>query len=162
MPDRRTDVEDFLYVEAACLDNRRFRDWLALFAEDCWYWLPVSPDQTERSEGLAHINDDRALLEIRVDRLSGTDVIPQQPPSATSRMVGNVQIAAQTGDRIDVRSRLHMIEYRPRPYEPDEYRSFAAAVTHILHSTDDGFRIAGKRVDLVNATAALDAISVPL
>ena len=32
------EIEQFLYREARLLDERRFRDWLALFTEDARYW----------------------------------------------------------------------------------------------------------------------------
>ena len=37
--------EDFLIEEARILDERRFRDWMGLFAEDGTYWVPAAPDQ---------------------------------------------------------------------------------------------------------------------
>ena len=33
--------ERFLFHEARLLDERRFDDWLALFAPDGWYWVPL-------------------------------------------------------------------------------------------------------------------------
>ena len=42
MADRlREAVEDFLYHEAELLDERRYRDWLELFADDAVYWMPA-------------------------------------------------------------------------------------------------------------------------
>jgi benzoate/toluate 1,2-dioxygenase beta subunit len=34
-------VVEFLGVEAAALDQREWDRWLALYAEDCTYWLPA-------------------------------------------------------------------------------------------------------------------------
>ena len=45
-------LEDFIIHEARLLDARRFRDWMALFAEDGTYWVPAVPDQTARSTRL--------------------------------------------------------------------------------------------------------------
>ena len=36
----RADVEDFLYHEAALLDDWRLDDWLELLAEDAAYYVP--------------------------------------------------------------------------------------------------------------------------
>ena len=33
-------VEQFLYREAALLDDKSRQDWLALYTEDCFYWVP--------------------------------------------------------------------------------------------------------------------------
>jgi len=36
-----------LYAEAECLDERRWDDWLALYAVDCTFWVPswISDDE---------------------------------------------------------------------------------------------------------------------
>src|SRR4051794_41850053 len=46
------EIEEFLYREAELLDGRRYRDWLALLADDIRYWMPmrrnVKYGETER------------------------------------------------------------------------------------------------------------------
>ena len=37
----RADIEEFLYSEADLLDERRFRDWLNLLADDISYFMPI-------------------------------------------------------------------------------------------------------------------------
>ena len=37
----REEIEDFLYLEADLLDQRRFREWLDLLAEDLVYFMPI-------------------------------------------------------------------------------------------------------------------------
>ena len=37
----KQDVEDFLYREMELLDERRFEEWLELFAEDLVYFMPM-------------------------------------------------------------------------------------------------------------------------
>jgi 3-phenylpropionate/cinnamic acid dioxygenase small subunit len=158
----RDAVADFLVHEAELLDDRRFADWAELFTEDGYYWAPVDPAQTDPGAGLAHFRDDRALLRVRADRLQQEGVIPQTPPSRTSRIVGNLRVLAEAPE-ILVRSALHVVEYRVKRGEPaDDERIYAATVRHCLERRDDGFRIRWKRVDLVNAAAALRAISIPL
>ena len=41
-PDLQHEVEQFLYHEAALLDERRFRDWLDLLADDIAYTLDTN------------------------------------------------------------------------------------------------------------------------
>ena len=41
----RSECERFLIHEARLLDDRRFRDWMALFTEDGSYWVPASVGQ---------------------------------------------------------------------------------------------------------------------
>ena len=42
-----TDTESFLIHEARILDERRWEDWLALFADDGWYWVPIEEGQKD-------------------------------------------------------------------------------------------------------------------
>src|SRR4051812_49014336 len=37
----KADIEDFLYAEADLLDERRFREWLNLLANDIIYFMPI-------------------------------------------------------------------------------------------------------------------------
>ena len=36
----RTNIEDYLFHEAALLDEWRLPEWFDLFAEDCHYFVP--------------------------------------------------------------------------------------------------------------------------
>ena len=84
------EIETFLVHEARLLDERRYEDWLALFTEDGWYWVPVEEGQASPKETVSLIYDDRRLLETRVRRLTQTKLHAQEPKSRTSRIVTNV------------------------------------------------------------------------
>ena len=43
--DTQREVERFLYFQAEVLDERRWEDWLDLFADDGVYWMPASKNQ---------------------------------------------------------------------------------------------------------------------
>lgn len=161
MTDIRT-VERFLYHEARLLDDARFDDWLALFTEAAWYWVPTDPDQKDPVETVSVIYDDRRLLETRVRRLNNPNIHAQSPPSRTSRIIGNVMIEPTEGmENMDgaelvVSSRFQMTEFRR-----DDQRQFAGGLTHGLVGAKDGFKIAWKRVDLVNCDGMMEGITVP-
>ena len=42
----QTEVEQFLYYQADVLDERRWDEWLGLFTDDGYYWMPASSEQT--------------------------------------------------------------------------------------------------------------------
>jgi len=151
-------VERFLFHEAALLDAGRYEDWLTLFANDCWYWAPIEPGQDDPRDTVSIIYDDRRLLETRVRRLLNPNIHAQTPPSRTSRLIGNITIdgAETAAGQIAVSSRLQMVEHRR-----DRQRLFAAAVGHGLEPRDGSFRIAWKRVDLVDCDGVHDGIVVP-
>jgi len=39
--------EQFLYHEARLLDTQQYDEWLALFADDSTYWLPLEQAQQD-------------------------------------------------------------------------------------------------------------------
>jgi biphenyl 2,3-dioxygenase beta subunit len=71
------EVEQFLYREAALLDDRRFADWLALIADDIHYWMPIRRTVTVENlkleyasaDGMAYFDDDKSDLRMRVEKL---------------------------------------------------------------------------------------------
>ncbi|HEX2173140.1 MAG TPA: aromatic-ring-hydroxylating dioxygenase subunit beta, partial [Dehalococcoidia bacterium] len=80
---------DFLYHEAELLDARRYREWLALFAEDARYWVPLRENQTDPENELNIIYDDHGRLDDRLYRLEGGYALAQDPPSRTARTISN-------------------------------------------------------------------------
>ena len=150
------EIESFLVAEARLLDERRWDDWLALFAEDGWYWVPLEEGQASPRDTVSLIYDDRRLLETRIRRLAEAALHAQTPVSRTSRIVVNPTIEAEDGDEVTIRAKFEMIEYRR-----DARRVFAGTTWHLLRREGSGFRILWKRVDLVDCDAVHDGISVP-
>lgn len=151
------EIEAFLFHEARLLDERRFEDWLALFTETAWYWVPSQPGQDNPVDTVSLIYDDRRLLEMRVHRLVHTAPHAQSPPSRTSRLIGNVTVeSGDEGGSIVSASNFQMVEYRR-----DAQRLFAGACHHRLERRDDGLKIQSKRVDLVNCDGMMDGLTVP-
>ena len=46
-PEDLREIELLLYRETEFLDLGLYDRWLELFCEDCTYWVPASPDQTD-------------------------------------------------------------------------------------------------------------------
>lgn len=89
----RTEVEDFLYYEAALLDQWRLEEWLDLFTIDCVYEIPA-PDRPEDDPAMSFslIHDRRPMLEQRVIRLKKPTAHAEFPHSRTRRLITNVRI----------------------------------------------------------------------
>ncbi|MGH7090589.1 MAG: aromatic-ring-hydroxylating dioxygenase subunit beta [Stellaceae bacterium] len=149
-------VEAFLVAEARLLDEGRFEDWLALFTDDAWYWVPAAPDQANPFDAVSLVYDDRRLLETRVRRLLNPNIHAHTPPARASRIVSNVTIEEQADDAATVRSKLLMVEYRR-----NAQRLFAATCRHRLVIRGEGLKIAWKRVDLVNCDSELEGLVLP-
>lgn len=155
----RAPFEAFLIHEAALLDARRFRDWMALFADDGTYWVPAVPDQDSPFNQASLFYDDRELMKTRIDRLEHPRIHIQTPPSRTAHLIGN--IAVETADaakgEFTVGSTVIMVEYRD-----ERQRVFAGRQRHRLRRDGASFRIVQKRVDLINCDSAFEAMAVPI
>jgi benzoate/toluate 1,2-dioxygenase beta subunit len=148
------EVEQFLYREASLLDRQRLEEWLRLYTEDATYWVPLERDQKDPWNTSSIIFDDRTLLDIRVRQYRDPRAHARLPAARTVHQVGNVSIMQEAGNEVLVGSSLVLIEYRK-----ERQRVFGALVEHRLRRTEDGLRIAAKRVDIVNSEAELDGIA---
>jgi len=149
------DVAQFLYHEARLLDTGQLEAWLDLFTEDATYWVPLERDQKEAAETSSIIHDDRTLLELRVKQARHPRAHARLPLARTVHNVGNVMLLGETNAEIRVGSTLHLVEWRN-----ERQRLWGALVEHRLRRAGDGFKIAHKRVDLVNSEGELDGIAI--
>ena len=147
--------ELFLYHEARLLDTQRFEEWLALFTDDATYWVPLERDQADGVETSSIIHDDRTLLGLRVQQLRHPRAHARLPHARTVHQVGNVMVLEERGQELRVSSTLQLVEWRH-----ERQRVWGALVEHRLRRADEGFRIAAKRVDLVNSEGELDGIAI--
>jgi len=155
-PEANRGVEQFLFREAQCLDDRQFEDWLALWDGDGRYWVPRFHRQANPFEQVSLFWEDKMLREVRVRRVSNPRNWSQQPPTRSSHLVGNITIQGlDAAGRLIVRSSLHYTEWR------GDQRQLAGTVHHKLMATDDGgWRIYLKRVDLVNCDSVFANLEV--
>jgi 3-phenylpropionate/cinnamic acid dioxygenase small subunit len=87
----RQEVEDFLYREAALLDEWRLEEWLEILTDDAIYQVP----STDAPEGDARntlyiIADDALRIRSRVKQLLGKSAWAENSHSRTRRMITNV------------------------------------------------------------------------
>ena len=150
------EIAGFLIAEARMLDERRWEDWLTLFTEDGWYWVPLEEGQADPRETVSLIYDDRRLLETRIRRLAEAALHAQTPASRTSRIVANATVEGENAGDVTVRAKFQMVESRQ-----DRRRVFAGTTWHRLRRDGEGLRIRWKRVDLVDCDSVHDGISVP-
>lgn len=103
-------VEQFLFHEAALLDDRRFSDWLELIADDVHYWMPIRRTvmladldrEFTKIGGMSFFDDDKNDLKMRVDKLYSGSSWSEDPPSRTRHNVSNVQVTDLAGDEVSV------------------------------------------------------------
>ena len=97
----RAEIEDYLYREAAMLDDWRLEEWLELFTLDCVYEVPATDAPTsDPSITWSLIHDRRTMLEQRVIRLKKPEAHAEFPHSQTRRIIGNVRIIGATDENV--------------------------------------------------------------
>lgn len=138
-------VQAFLIHEAALLDGQQFERWLDLFAEDGRYWVPASWDQVSPLESVSIHYEDKALLQVRIMRLRHPSTENMHPAPRTMHAVSNVRIETADATELVAASQLLMVDYRL-----EQQRITAGHCRHRLRRTDQGWKIAEKRVDLLN------------
>lgn len=140
-----SDIEKLLYREARLMDEHRYRDWLALWAEDGVYWVPCNGPGRDPEDELSIIYDDYQRLSDRVARFESGTVLPQSPPAMMRRVVSNIERGETTGDETTVMSNFLLVEARG-----GRQILWAGQSTHRLRAAAGGLKIAYKKVILVN------------
>ena len=139
----RAEVEDFLYHEAALLDDWKLNDWEALLADDACYYVPPNDhlDGDHRTT-LFLVADDRERIRQRIIRINDPNCHAEYPKSRTRRMISNVRILSVEGDLVTVSA--NFVCYRFRRYE--RIREYVGAYRYVLRRASDSFKIKERRV----------------
>ena len=150
------DAERFLYREARLLDEHRYEEWQALFTDDATYWLPIQRDGEEADPlaGISIVYDDVTRIDERVYRTLHTPVLDQNPRSRTVRLVTNVEVEPGPDGQSMVRCTQMIGELRPGGRGQvglNDQRLFLGRCEYLLRRVDEEWRIARKKVVLLNA-----------
>jgi 3-phenylpropionate/cinnamic acid dioxygenase small subunit len=115
------EIEQFLFLEAELLDDRRFRDWLNLLADDLHYFMPTRANRTLRElkyetstpGEVPSFEDDKVSMGWRVSQFETGMHWAEDPPSRTRHLVTNVRVkTTEADDEFAVRS--NFLCYRNR------------------------------------------------
>ena len=148
-----SDLIDFVYDEASLLDEHRHDEWLALFTDDGYYWMPLAPGQTDARLHASLLYEDTLLLKVRIERLQGQRTFSQHPQSRCHHLLQRPTIVERDDEkgRYVVKAAFHYVEWRQ-----DVQTLYAGWERFELVRDPDGrLRIALKRVDLLNCDGAL-------
>lgn len=153
----KADMEDFLYAEADLLDERRFRDWLNLLADDVTYFMPIrrnvkfgqhtERENTRQGAGISWFDEDKWTLTKRVDQILTGVHYAEEPLSRVCHMVSNVQILRvmpSVDEPREVEVRCRFLVYQNR-IEYETY-TFVGKRTDLIRKTPDGWTIARREI----------------
>ena len=144
--------------EARLLDQLRYEEWLTLFARECIYWVPATPNAGDPRREVAVMFDDRRRLEDRVFRLRTGFAWSQAPASRTVRLIANVEVFAT--DRDDVR--MARSTFLIHEFWGDETRFLSGWAGHRFAQADGRWEIAVKQVNLIECDQCIRNPSIIL
>jgi len=139
----RDEVEEFLYEEAALLDEWNLRKWQTLFTPDGEYMIVTpnieNPETASPLKSLFLVADDQERLTQRVERLLDKTAHVEFPHSKTRHCLSNIRIEPEGGG---LRVRANFVTYRTKN---DETTYFPGHVIYDLERDGRSFRIHRKR-----------------
>ena len=154
----KEEIEQFLYHEAELLDERRYEEWLALFAEDAQYFMPMrrnvphdEPDRefTRAGYDVNWFDEGKDTLTRRVKQILTGIHWAEEPPSRICHMISNVQVvtavapSASSGE-VTVKSRF--LVYRNRVETETDF--LVGKREDVLRRVNGGWQIARRKIIL--------------
>ena len=143
-PALRGRVEEFLFREAALLDDWKLEEWVGLFTDDARYVVPSTdlPEGDPRRD-LVFIDDDIVRLRARAARLNSRHSHRENPRSRTRRFVSNVRVE-ETGDgQLSVFANVLVYRFRSGEGAP-----YVGTIEYILRRDGKDLKIAYRRAVL--------------
>lgn len=146
----RIEVQDLYYLEAELLDDRRWEEWLDLFADDLEYTAPIRVTRKTPAvdvvDDIGHFDDSKGSLTLRVKRLRTDVAWAEDPPSHTRRLITNLRIRpGGAADELAVRT--NMLIFRSRG-DAGDHELIAGERQDSLRREDGEWLIARRRTVL--------------
>lgn len=161
-------VEQFLYLESLLLDERRFEEWLDLFAEDAHYFMPTRSVRYERDiekelsgpNDVAHFDETKEHLAQRVTRIRSGMAWAEDPPSRTRHLITNVMVEeTEHPDEYLVKS--NFLTFRGRlDVDTDWFPGSRVDVLRREANAEHGWLIASRTIVLDHAVVLSKNISI--
>lgn len=159
-------VEQFLYAEAELLDTHRYDEWLALFTQDCHYWIPSRHTRPIRERHLelseldeqGFADDDYGMLRGRVRRITSGMQWSEEPPSRTRRLLTNVRVEEESDGNLYTRTNFYV--YRSRLERHQDW--FVGERFDTLRPVDSAglpYRISSRKIVFDQTTVLAPSIS---
>ena len=159
------EVERFYFREARLLDERQFRDWLALFTGDVRYWMANRTNRYQRISKAVKILDEEGyseddvphdnemvILDESLDSLSGRIAClesgmawAEDPPSRTRHCISNIEV--EPGEAAgELAVSCNFIVYRNRAETEQDF--YIGTRRDLLRRIDGALKIARRRIIL--------------
>jgi len=154
MSSLETSVARFIAKESFLLNDCQWQDWLELFDEQGFYWIPAHPEQTDPINHVSHIYESASLRELRIRRFQDANALSFKPSPRMIRHTSNLYIEpGAKGNQITARATLLAAQYAY-----GSVQQFHATTSWVLNKHGESYRIVMKRVDLLNSDGWLSDI----
>jgi p-cumate 2,3-dioxygenase beta subunit len=141
----RAQVEDFLYAEAALLDEWHLDEWLALLTPDAIYRVPSNDRPvSDPKDTLFLIADNIDRVRARITRLKDPEAHAEYPHSRTRRLITNVRILEQSSSSVSVTANFSVHRFR----RDGSHREYVGHYRYELRPEGASFRIARREAIL--------------
>lgn len=157
-PAERDRFRMLLEREARLLDQLRYEDWLSLYAAECIYWVPSTPQAGDPRREISVMFDDRRRLEDRIFRLRTGFAWSQAPASRTVRLITNVEVFATARDDV----RMLRSNFLISEFWGDETRVLTGWAGHRVVRDGEGWLIQAKQVNLIDCDQSIRNPSIIL
>lgn len=141
------EAAEFIWREAALLDDQDYASWLALWAPGSHYVIPI--EQDEALDPVDHLNiayDDAEMRTARVRRLRSGFAMSSSPSARTARTVSRFVVTHDDAAGLTVRAVQHIAEYKF-----GQTRILAGELVYRLVRADTGLALARKEIRLINS-----------
>lgn len=156
-PDITGQVTRLLNLEARLLDQRRLKEWLALFARDCAYWIPSDVTVRDPRSTASWEFNDRRRLEERIERLESGRAWSQIPATRTVHYISNIEIMTIDDVTVHVLCNFQIQTLRGKDTTPR-----CGWCGYVLHREENRWRIVLKRINLFDADLMQSNLSFTL
>lgn len=150
-------AQAFVYREARLLDERRYDDWLGLWADDrdVLYWVPAGDDH-DGTGAISYVYDNGRRMNTRVRQLLTGERYSQVPFSRTVRIVSGVEREQSGPGAVTVHAAFALHEFRM-----DRTHVWAGRLEFDLvdPAGAGGPRMTRKKVLLVDRTGAVPSMA---
>ena len=154
----RDEFRRLLEREARVLDQLRYDDWLAMYAPECVYWVPSTPNAGDPRREIAIMFDDRRRLEDRIYRMRTGFAWSQAPASRTVRFVSNVEVFSTARDD----ARMLRSNFLISEFWGDETRVLTGWAGHRVVRDGAAWKIQAKQVNLIDCDQSIRNPSIIL
>jgi 3-phenylpropionate/cinnamic acid dioxygenase small subunit len=167
----REEIEEFLYEEAALLDERQFAQWLSLLTDDMSYFMPLrrnvkfgdhaARENTREGKDISWFDEDKWTLSKRVEQIMTGIHWAEEPSSRVCRLISNVQLTSAVPSlekpaEITVRSRFLLYQNRVE-YETN---LFVGKRKDVLRREGDAWKIARREIILEQSVLTAKNLTV--